>query len=65
MPFFDHSLIILEQLAKIKSAYKLISSPAFLRFLDDNLHYPVANVVFPPAVNCPRWWERKRSNGCM
>ncbi|MFC0309032.1 AMP-binding protein [Gallibacterium trehalosifermentans] len=53
MPFWDYSLIMPEQLSKISLPYALISSPAFLRFLDDKLSYPTARVVYSSGGKLP------------
>lgn len=53
MPFFEYSLVIPEQLQKIDTDYTLISSPAFLRFLDPNLAYPQARVIFSSGGKLP------------
>lgn len=53
MPFFEYSLVIPEQLQKIDTDYTLISSPAFLRFLDPNLTYPKARVIFSSGGKLP------------
>ncbi|WP_424407161.1 AMP-binding protein [Pasteurella sp. PK-2025] len=54
MPFFEYSLVIPEQLQKINTDYTLISSPAFLRFLDPHLTYPKARVLFSSGGKLPR-----------
>ncbi|TNH06000.1 AMP-binding protein [Testudinibacter sp. TR-2022] len=53
MPFFEYNFVIPEQVAKIPFAYALISSPAFLRFLDPRLSYPPANIVFSSGGKLP------------
>ncbi|OBW96440.1 hypothetical protein QV08_10045 [Gallibacterium salpingitidis] len=53
MPFWDYSLIMPEQLSKISQSYALISSPAFLRFLDEKLSYPSARVVYSSGGKLP------------
>lgn len=53
MPFWDDSLIMPEQLGKITLPYALISSPAFLRFLDKKLTYPKARIIYSSGGKLP------------